>query len=114
MRKALALKKDSAPLHNSAGFAYFNLGDYRDALREWKTAADMSQRRARYDYYSLALGYWGVGDQKQALENFQLAVERDPRFGEFKTLDERTAEWSASERRAIHEIYVQWSKAWRP
>lgn len=114
LRKALALKKDSAPLRNSAGFAYFNLGDYRDALREWRTAADMSQRRARYDYYSLALGYWGVGDPKQALENFQLAVERDPRFGEFKTLDERTAEWTPRERHAIHEIYVQWSKGWRP
>jgi tetratricopeptide (TPR) repeat protein len=113
LRKALALK-DSAPLRNSAGFAYFNLGDYADALREWKTAADMSQRRARYDYYSLALGYWGVGDRKQALENFQLAVERDPRFGEHKTLDERTAEWSSRERLAIRDIYGQWSKAWRP
>ena len=113
LQRALKLK-DSAPLRNSAGFAYYNLGDYQDALREWKLAADMSERRARYDYYSLALGYWGVGDHKQALENYQLAVERDPRFGSARTLDERTAEWSPRERATIREIYAVWSKAWRP
>ena len=42
------------------------------------------------------------------------APGRDPRFGEYKTLAERTAEWTPLERRAIHEIYVMWSKAWRP
>jgi hypothetical protein len=41
-------------------------------------------------------------------------VERDPRFGEYKTLNERTAEWTPLERRAIHETYVLWSKAWKP
>jgi tetratricopeptide (TPR) repeat protein len=113
LRKAVALK-NTAPMHNGAGFSYFNLGDYADALREWRTAADMSQRRAHYDYYSLALGYWGVGDRQAALENYQLAVEREPRFGEAKALNERTAEWTLLEREAIHAIYVQWSKAWRP
>jgi hypothetical protein len=69
-----------------------------------------SNNRAHYDYYSLVLGYWGTGNLKQAMENYQLAVERDPRFGEFKTLNERTAEWTLIERRAIHEVYVLWSK----
>ena len=113
VRKALAVKS-TAPLHNSAGFAYFNLGDYADALHEWRTAADMSQRRAHYDYYSLALGYFAVGDLKQSLENYQLAVEREPRFGEVKALTERTAEWTPRERAAIQAIYALWSKAWRP
>ena len=113
LRQALALKS-TAPLHNSAGFAYFNLGDYADALREWRTAADLSQRRAHYDYYSLALGFWAVGDLKQALENYQLAVEREPRFGEIKALNERTAEWTPREREAIQAIYALWSKTWRP
>jgi len=113
LRKTVELK-NTAPLHNGAGWSYFNLEDYADALREWKTAADMSQRRAHYDYYSLALGYWGVGDMKQAMENFQLAVEREPRFGEAKTLNDRTAEWTPLERRAIREIYTLWSKTWRP
>ena len=63
---------------------------------------------------SLVLGYWGIRDMKSALENYQLAVQRDPRFGEYKTLNERTAEWTPLERRAIHETYVLWSKAWRP
>src|SRR3954470_7196676 len=63
LRKAVALK-NTAPMHNGAGFSYFNLGDYADALREWRTAAEMSQSGAHYDYYSLALGYWGVGDRK--------------------------------------------------
>jgi tetratricopeptide (TPR) repeat protein len=113
LRQAVALK-NTAPMHNGAGFSYFNLGDYVDALREWQTAAEMSHRGAQYDYYSLALGYWGVGDMKAALENYQLAVEREPRFGEAKALSERTAEWTSIEREAIHAIYVQWSKAWRP
>ena len=42
------------------------------------------------------------------------AVERDPRFGEYKTLDERTSEWTPLERRAIHESYALWSKTWKP
>lgn len=113
IRKSVELK-DTAPMHNRAGWACFNLGDYADAVREFETAAKLSNHRAHYDYYSLVLGYWGTGKTKLALENYQLAVERDPRFGEFKQLAERTAEWTPLERRAIHEIYVLWSKAWRP
>ena len=113
LQKAATLK-DNAPMHNRVGWAYFNLGDYEQAVREFETAAKMSNHRAHYDYYSLVLGYWGTGDTKKALENYHLAVERDPRFGEFKTVNERTAEWTPLERRAIHETYVLWSKAWKP
>ena len=113
IQKAVTLK-DNGPMHNRAGWAYFNLGDYADAAREFEAAAKLSSQRAHYDYYSLVLGYWGTGQTKLALENYQLAVERDPRFGEYKTLAERTAEWTPLERRAIHETYVLWSKAWRP
>jgi tetratricopeptide (TPR) repeat protein len=113
LEKALKLK-DTAPMHNRAGWAYFNLGDYAEALREFELAAKLSDYHSHYDYYSLVLGYWGTGQTKLALENYQLAVERDPRFGEYKTLDERTGEWTPLERRAIHEIYVLWSKTWKP
>lgn len=113
LKKALELK-DTAPMHNRVGWAYFNLGDYADAVREFETSVKMSNFKGHYDYYSLVLGYWGTGETKKALENYQLAVERDPRFGEYKTLAERTAEWTSLERRAIHETYVLWSKAWRP
>jgi tetratricopeptide (TPR) repeat protein len=113
LRRAVELK-DNGPMHNRVGWAYFNLGDYAEAAREFETAAKLSNHRSHYDYYSLVLGCWGTGDTKRALENYQLAVERDPRFGEFKTLNERTAEWTALERRAIHETYVLWSKAWKP
>jgi tetratricopeptide (TPR) repeat protein len=113
LQKAVTLK-DDGPMHNRAGWAYFNLGDYADAVREFETAVKFSKHQAHYDYYSLVLGYWGAGKTKQALENYQLAVERDPRFGEYKTLNERTAEWTPLERRAIHEVYVLWSKAWKP
>ncbi len=113
LKRAIHLK-GSAPVHNSAGFSYFILGDDADALREWKIAADMSERRARYDYYCLALGYWVNGDRKQSLENYQLAVERDRRFGSAPALEERTAEWTPRERTVIREIYAVWSKAWRP
>jgi tetratricopeptide (TPR) repeat protein len=112
LRKATSLK-DNGPMHNRVGWAYFNMGDYADAVREFETAAKMSNHKAHYDYYSLVLGYWGTGDTKRALENYQLAVERDPRFGEFKTLNDRTAEWTVIERRAMHETYVLWSKAWK-
>jgi tetratricopeptide (TPR) repeat protein len=113
LRKVIALK-DNGPMHNRVGWAYFNLGDYEQAVREFETAAKLSDHRAHYDYYSLVLGYWGTHQTKKALENYQLAVERDPRFGEFKTLNERTAEWTPLERRAMHETYVLWSKTWKP
>lgn len=113
LKKALEIK-GTAPMQNRAGWVYFNMGDYADAARIFESAAKLSDHRSHYDYYSLVLGYWGTGQTKLALENYQLAVERDPRFGEFKTLEERTAEWTPLERRAIHEIYVLWSKAWKP
>jgi tetratricopeptide (TPR) repeat protein len=113
LQKSVALK-DNGPMHNRAGWAYFNMGDYADAVREFEASAKISNHGAHYDYYSLVLGYWGVGKTRLAMENYQLAVERDPRFGEYKTLNERTAEWTPLERRAIHEIYVLWSKAWKP
>ena len=113
LRKTVELK-DSGPMHNRVGWAYFNMGDYTEAVKEFEQAAEMSNHKAHYDYYSLVLGYWGTNDSKKAMENYQLAVERDPRFGEFKTLNERTAEWTPLERRAIHEIYVLWSKTWKP
>ena len=113
LRKAGALK-DNAPMHNRLGWAYFNLGDFAEARREWEAAARLSEHRAHYDYYSLVLGYWGTKDIKRALENYQLAVEREPRFGDIKTLNERTAEWTPLERRAVQEIYILWSKTWKP
>ena len=113
LKKAVALK-DNGPMHNRAGWAYFNLGDYADAVREFEEAVKFSKFQAHYDYYSLVLGYWGAGRMKEALENYQLAVERDPRFGEYKTLNERAVEWTPLERHAIHEVYVVWSKAWKP
>ncbi len=113
IQKSVALK-DNGPMHNRAGWAYFNMGDYADAVREFEVAVKFSSYKAHYDYYSLVLGYWGLGKTKEALENYQLAVERDPSFGEYKTLNERTAEWTPLERRAIHEAYVLWSKTWKP
>ena len=113
LQKVIALK-DNGPMQNRVGWAYFNMGDYAEAVRAFEKAVEFSKYKAHYDYYSLVLGYWGIRDMKRALENYQLAVERDPRFGEYKTLNERTAEWTPLERRAIHETYVLWSKAWRP
>ena len=113
IRKSVTIK-DTGPMHNRAGWAYFNLGDYAEAVREFEVAVKISGFKSHYDYYSLVLGCWGTGKTKEAMENYQLAVERDPRFGEYKTLAERTAEWTPLERRAIHEIYVLWSKAWKP
>lgn len=112
LERALALD-DKAPMRNRVGWAYFNLGDYAAAVREFEAAAELSGHEAHYDYYSLVLGYWGTGDTQRALENYDLAAQRDPRLAEYKTLHERTLEWTPLEQRAMHETYVLWSKAWR-
>ena len=113
LKKAVALK-NTAPMRNRVGWAYFNLGDYAEALNQFEQSAKLSGFHGHYDYYSLVLGYWGTDDLKKALENYQLAVDREPKFGEYKTLNERTAEWTPLERRAIHEVYVLWNKTWKP
>ena len=113
LQRAVALK-DNAPMRNRVGWAYFNMGDFADALRQFELAAKRSNFREHYDFYSLVLGYWGTGDTQRALENYQLAVERDPRFGEYKSLNERISEWTPLERRAMHDTYILWSKTWKP
>lgn len=113
VKKSVELR-DKAPTHNRAGWAYFNMGDYADAVREFELAGKMSDHQAHYDYYSLVLGYWGTGDTQKALENYAIAAEKDPRLASYKTLLERTLEWTPLEQRAMHEIYVLWSKAWKP
>lgn len=113
LKKALELNS-KAPMHNGAGWSYFNMGDYADALREFETAAKLSDCQSHYDYYSLVLGYWGVKDTQKALENYQLAAKRDPRFADEKTLDERIKTWQTVEKQAMHEIYALWVKAGKP
>lgn len=113
LKKALELKQD-ARMRNRVGWALFNLGDYAEAVAQFEESSKLSGFQAHYDYYSLVLGHWGTGDTRKALENYQAAVEKDPRFGDFKTLHERTLEWTPLEQRAIHEIYVLWSKTWKP
>jgi tetratricopeptide (TPR) repeat protein len=113
LRKVIELK-DNGPMRNRVGWAYFNNGDYAEAVAQFEKAAALSEHRARYDYYSLVLGYWGVKDFKKAMENYQLAVEREPKFGEYKTLQERIAEWTPLEKQAMEEVYILWSKAFKP
>jgi tetratricopeptide (TPR) repeat protein len=111
LRRAVELNP-GAPMLNQVGWAYFNLGDAREALRVWQQAATISKHNARYDHYSLALGYWATGDIVHALEHYDLAVKRDERFGDSKGLAERTAEWTDTERHAIQALYSRWSKAY--
>lgn len=113
LKRAVMLKENPA-MHNRVGWAYFNMEDFTDALREFETSAKRTNFREHYDYYSLVLGYWGTGDMKRALQNYQLAVERDPRFGEYKSLDERISEWTPLEKHAMHETYMLWNKTWKP
>lgn len=112
LKKALSLK-DDARMRNRVGWAYFNLGDYADALREFQASSKLSDFQAHYDHYSLVLAYWGLGDMQHGLEHYQAAVERDPRLGDAKTLHERIVEWTPLEQRAMHEVYAVWSKAWK-
>jgi hypothetical protein len=68
-----------------------------------------------YDYYSLVLGYWGMRDMKtrsrKIINSRWSAIRALANTGR---LNERTIEWTPLERRAMHETYVLWSKAWKP
>src|SRR5215831_4236302 len=54
LQRAVALK-DNAPMRNRVGWAYFNMGDFAEALREFELAAKRSNFREHYDFYSLVL-----------------------------------------------------------
>ena len=43
--KKMVTLKDSGPMHNRAGWAYFNLGDYADAEREFELASSLGARQ---------------------------------------------------------------------
>ena len=48
IKKSVALK-DTGPMHNRAGWAYFNLGDNAEAVREFEVAVKMSGFKSHYD-----------------------------------------------------------------
>src|SRR5215213_1484310 len=45
LQKALELKANG-PMHNRVGWAYFNLGDYGTAAKEFEVAAKLSNNRS--------------------------------------------------------------------
>jgi len=112
LRRAVELS-NTGPIHNQAGWAFFNMADAKAALRHWQVAAELSKHNARYDHYSLALGYWVNGDIARAVEHYDLAAKRDERFAASDTLAERTANWTPTERLAILAIHTVWDRAYR-
>src|SRR3954465_7772281 len=54
LKRAVELK-DGAPMRNRVGWAYFNIGDYAEAVKQFEKSAELSNFHGHYDYYSLVL-----------------------------------------------------------
>lgn len=87
---ALDPDEDRARRHFDSGAAYYESGDYEDALREWQRAYELSGRPALL--YNLYLAYQGLAD----LDNALVHLERF--LGEVEEIANR----SALERRLEH------------
>ncbi|MBX7158049.1 MAG: hypothetical protein K1X66_06660 [Verrucomicrobiae bacterium] len=110
---ALKLAPENAPLHSQMGWALFNAGAFKLALKTWEKAAELSDFQNLYDYYALAIGHWANGDDLEAMKFYDETAKKDSDFGEWLTLEEKTKHWTRKEKEAIYRIYEMWRKSYR-
>jgi tetratricopeptide (TPR) repeat protein len=111
LEKSLQLQ-NTGFMHARVAWSYFNLGRHGDALRHWRTAAELNQFKVYSDDYTVALGHWGVGDTARAMECYARAVEREPELGRPDTLEKFIINWTVAEKAAMRGVFDLWRRAY--
>jgi S1-C subfamily serine protease len=78
---ALALRPDSAEIHNKLGDAYYYAGRMRDAIASYNRAATLRPDNADA-HYNLAVAYFESGNEKLAANEAKILQQLDPKLYE--------------------------------
>jgi tetratricopeptide (TPR) repeat protein len=80
--KAIALDPDYALAYNLRGNAYWQLGDYRQAIKDYTTAIEKGYVPPSVPLRNRGLAYAEMGDYEQAIAEYDLAIKSDPDYAE--------------------------------
>jgi len=74
--KAIELDPRLINAYSFRGNAYFNLGDYKQAIRDYNKAIKLSplDREYAYIYYNRGNVYYMLGDHQQAIRDYKIAA----------------------------------------
>lgn len=79
-RAAARPTDEMAKGHYASGRAYYQQGRYKDAIREFKSALELSQKAALY--YNIALCWERLGDLEKAIAYRRKYLQADPKAGD--------------------------------
>jgi len=76
IKKALAIEPDNGAYVDSLGWFYFKKAKYKDALRELKRAASLTEDPVIYDH--LGDAFYKLKDTQNALDNWERSLKMKP------------------------------------
>jgi len=80
-KQAVQLKPDWPAAHNNLGYAYGNLGRWKEAITEHKQAIQLKSDYAGA-HYNLGFAYLMSGDKKAATEEYKILQAMNPHNAE--------------------------------
>ncbi|MEA3297770.1 MAG: tetratricopeptide repeat protein, partial [candidate division Zixibacteria bacterium] len=80
--KAVSIEPENAAFLDSYGWAFYHLGQHREALKQLKKAAELDNDPVIYDH--LGDSYKAVGNMSQARQWWRKALEQDPQNKDIK------------------------------
>ncbi|MBU1062056.1 MAG: tetratricopeptide repeat protein [Candidatus Omnitrophica bacterium] len=79
--KAVSLSPNNARTHNNLGAAYYNIGQYQEAIASYKKAIEIDPKYAMA-YNNLGAAYRDIGENEMAIDAFKKAIELMPGYAE--------------------------------
>jgi tetratricopeptide (TPR) repeat protein len=77
---AMKVTGPSSIIHNNRGLAYFDLGNYPQAIPDFDRAIEINPRFGEA-YNNRGTAYGSLGNYPQAIADFDRAIELNPRYG---------------------------------
>jgi tetratricopeptide (TPR) repeat protein len=77
----LKVTENNALIHNNRGFAYYVLGDYRQAVADYSSAITIKPDYVTA-YHNRGIAYGELGNYSQAIKDYNRVIEMKPAYAE--------------------------------
>jgi tetratricopeptide (TPR) repeat protein len=77
----LKVTENNGLIHNNRGFAYYVLGDYRQAVADYSSAITIKPDYVTA-YHNRGIAYGALGDHRRAIADFNYAINLKPDYSE--------------------------------